>query len=100
MSYCYQDVFHQASPDAYETLLIDIIRNDPGLFMRADQVEAAWSVIDPILEVWNENTELNFPNYQAGQWGPPEAESLVAQDRRTWLLPISFEPKRGGCSVE
>jgi len=100
MSYCYQDVFHQASPDAYETLLVDIMRNDPGLFMRADQVEAAWSVIDPILEVWSENTELNFPNYQAGQWGPPEAESLVAQDRRTWLLPISFEAKRGGCSVE
>ncbi len=95
MMYCYQDVFHQPSPDAYETLLVDIMRNDPSLFMRADQVEAAWTVIQPILDVWSETKELNFPNYQAGQWGPSEAENLVARDRKTWLLPISFEPKRG-----
>jgi len=95
MMYCYQDVFHQPSPDAYETLLVDIMRNDPSLFMRADQVEAAWAVIQPILDVWSETEELNFPNYQAGQWGPAEAENLVARDRKTWLLPVSFEPKRG-----
>ncbi len=96
MRYCYQDVFHQPSPDAYETLLVDIMRNDPSLFMRADQVEAAWKVIQPVLDVWSETKELNFPNYQAGQWGPSEAENLIARDRRTWLLPVSFEPKKRG----
>lgn len=96
MTYCYQDVFHQPSPDAYETLLVDIMRNDPGLFMRADQVEAAWRVIQPVLDVWQETKALNFPNYQPGQWGPAEAESLVACDRRTWLIPVSFEPKGQG----
>ncbi|SHI53485.1 glucose-6-phosphate dehydrogenase [Propionispora hippei] len=95
MQYCYHDVFKTPSPDAYETLLVDILRDDPGLFMRADQVEAAWRVLDPILEVWRSNQELNFPNYQPGQWGPPEAEHLIAQDRRTWLPPVCAELKRG-----
>ncbi len=97
MMYCYQDVFQRPSPDAYETLLVDIMRNDPGLFMRADQVEAAWKVIQPILDVWSESKELNFPNYQPGQWGPAEAETLIARDRKTWLIPISFEPGRVKC---
>ncbi|CUH97290.1 Glucose-6-phosphate 1-dehydrogenase [Propionispora sp. 2/2-37] len=95
MHYSYREVFHTESPDAYETLLVDIMRNDPALFMRADQVEAAWAVLTPILEVWQNNQELNFPNYQPGQWGPPEAEHLIAQDRRTWLSPVCLEPKRG-----
>lgn len=95
MHYTYQEVFQTPSPDAYETLLVDIMRDDPGLFMRADQVEAAWAVLDPILHVWQNNRELHFPNYQAGQWGPPEAEHLIAQDRRTWLLPACLDPKKG-----
>jgi glucose-6-phosphate 1-dehydrogenase len=96
MHYTYGEVFQTVSPDAYETLLVDIMRGDPGLFMRADQVEAAWSVLSPILDVWENNSELNFPNYRAGQWGPQEAENLIARDRRTWLLPACLEAHKGG----
>ncbi len=98
MHYTYGEAFQTVSPDAYETLLVDIMRGDPGLFMRADQVEAAWSVLSPILDVWENNIELNFPNYQAGHWGPPEAENLIARDRRTWLLPACLETHKGGSS--
>lgn len=94
MNYSYKEVFKKPSPDAYETLLVDIMRGDPGLFMRADQVEAAWKVLLPILEAWEASQDVNFPNYQAGQWGPPEAERLVAEDRRTWMTPIYLEPKK------
>ncbi len=52
LHFTYQEVFHSKSPDAYETLLLDIIRGDSGLFMRSDQIEAAWSVLEPILNVW------------------------------------------------
>lgn len=94
MNYSYQDVFQTPSPDAYETLLVDIMRGDPGLFMRADQVEAAWYVLTPILKVWETHQDLTFPNYQTGQWGPQEAERLIAQDRRTWFTPICLEPRK------
>ncbi|MDU2064929.1 MAG: glucose-6-phosphate dehydrogenase [Sporomusaceae bacterium] len=98
MYYSYREAFSSVSPDAYETLLVDVMRGDPALFMRADQVEAAWSVMRPLLEVWQNAPELNFPNYQAGQWGPPDAEALIARDRRSWLLPACMEPKKGGSS--
>ncbi len=55
--------------------------------MRADQLEAAWSVITPILEVWESVTPADFPNYAAGSWGPEEAEVIIAQDGRAWHLP-------------
>jgi glucose-6-phosphate 1-dehydrogenase len=97
MRYCYDEVFHMPSPDAYETLLVDVLRNDPGLFMRADQVEVAWAALTPIMKSWEQNKERNFPNYNAGQWGPQEAEQLIAQDRRTWLLPICLEPNSKVC---
>ena len=60
---------------------------DATLFMRADQAEAAWSVIAPILEVWDTIKPTDFPNYQAGTWGPETAETIVAQDGRTWAMP-------------
>lgn len=98
MHYTYGEAFHSVSPDAYETLIVDIMRGDPGLFMRADQVEAAWSVLSPILDVWENNVELNFPNYPAGQWGPQDGENLIARDRRTWLLPACLDAHKGGVS--
>ena len=96
MHYTYGEAFQSVSPDAYETLIVDIMRGDPGLFMRADQVEAAWSVLRPILDVWENNMDLNFPNYQANQWGPQDAENLIANDRRTWLLPACLDTHQGG----
>jgi glucose-6-phosphate 1-dehydrogenase len=87
MSFCYQDSFKAPAPEAYETLLLDVMRGDATLFMRADQIETAWSVITPILDVWEEVTPADFPNYQAGSWGPEAAEVLIAQDGRSWLMP-------------
>ena len=76
---------HQ-SPEAYETLLLDVMLGDATLFMRADQVEAAWAAIMPILEVWESRPSLEFPNYTAGMWGPENAEALVARDGHNWAM--------------
>jgi len=89
MRFCYEDAFKVTSPEAYETLLWDVMMGDATLFMRADQVEAAWSVITPILEAWEAVTPVDLPNYQAGTWGPEAAEALIAQDGRSWLMPSS-----------
>lgn len=73
------------SPEAYETLLLDIISGDQTLFMRADQVEAAWEVVMPILNYWENNKTNNFPNYPADSWGPEYAEALIAKDGFHWF---------------
>jgi glucose-6-phosphate 1-dehydrogenase len=76
-------------PEAYETLLEDVIEGNPTLFMRGDQVEAAWKVINPIMEVWKAKVPVDFPNYTPGSWGPEDAEALIAKDGHTWFtLPI------------
>jgi glucose-6-phosphate 1-dehydrogenase len=59
--------------------------------MRADQVEAAWSVVMPVLDVWAEAHPGDFPNYHAGTWGPEAAQVLIATDGRSWLLPTLEE---------
>ena len=73
------------SPEAYETLLLDAITGDQTLFMRADQVEAAWEIIMPILNYWEKNKAPNFPNYSANSWGPENAEALIAKDGFHWF---------------
>ena len=73
-------------PEAYETLLFDILMGDATLFMRSDQVEAAWSILMPILEVWEANTTPGFPNYTVGMQGPEDAEALIARDSHNWTL--------------
>ncbi len=62
---------------------------DATLFMRADQVEAAWELLMPVLEVWTDNPAPDFPNYVAGSWGPESAEVLVARDGNSWLTPTT-----------
>jgi glucose-6-phosphate 1-dehydrogenase len=87
MRFSYRESFGDSTPEAYETLLLDVIRGDATLFMRDDQVEAAWSVITPVLQAWEATPPIDFPNYQAGTWGPEAAEALTAQDGRSWLQP-------------
>ncbi len=87
MRFSYKEAFRVAAPEAYETLLRDIMAGDATLFMRADQVEAAWQIIMPVLEVWQDNPAPDFPNYPCGAWGPESAELLVARDGRSWLTP-------------
>jgi glucose-6-phosphate 1-dehydrogenase len=87
MHFSYADTFKTRSPEAYETLLADVMMGDATLFMRADQVEASWSVLAPVLKAWASTPPIEFPDYRAGTWGPEEAEVLIAQDGRSWLEP-------------
>lgn len=85
MSFDYDDSFTSPSPEAYETLLLDVMQGDSTLFMRADQVEAAWRIVMPVLEDWENNEATDFPNYEAGSWGPKQSDALLAKDGRSWL---------------
>ena len=85
MVFRYQDAFDGDQPEAYETLLLDVMAGDATLFMRADQVEAAWRVVMPILDVWQNRQPIDFPNYMPASWGPEDAEALIAQDGHHWV---------------
>jgi glucose-6-phosphate 1-dehydrogenase len=89
MKFNYRDSFAAPSPDAYETLLWDVMKKDATLFMRADQVEAAWQLLMPVLEAWGATEPSDFPNYPAGTWGPENMQGLLAPGHR-WPLPTSL----------
>jgi glucose-6-phosphate 1-dehydrogenase len=79
----FAETFGVRYPDAYERLLMDVMRGNPALFMRRDEVEAAWAWVEPILEAWREGGEVPKP-YTAGSWGPSAAIALIERDGRTW----------------
>jgi glucose-6-phosphate 1-dehydrogenase len=79
----FAEAFRARYPDAYERLLMDVIRGNPTLFMRRDEVEAAWAWVEPILAGWQERHETPKP-YAAGTWGPSAAIALIERDSRTW----------------
>lgn len=79
----FAETFRVRYPDAYERLLMDVVRGDPTLFMRRDEVEAAWTWIEPILEAWQDADEPPT-SYPAGSWGPSAAIALVEREGRTW----------------
>jgi glucose-6-phosphate 1-dehydrogenase len=79
----FADAFQVRNPDAYERLLLDVIRGNQTLFMRRDEVEAAWRWIDPIREAWELSGTAPKP-YVAGSWGPSAAIALIERDGRTW----------------
>ncbi len=79
----FADSFHVRNPDAYERLIMDVVRGNQTLFMRRDEVEAAWKWIDPIQEAWGQNGQ-EPQGYTAGTWGPSAAIALVERDGRTW----------------
>jgi glucose-6-phosphate 1-dehydrogenase len=87
MEFNYQQAFHSASREAYETLLQEVIAGDASHFMRADQEHEAWQIVTPVLEAWTANPAHSFPNYAAGTWGPDAAEVLIAKDGRSWYNP-------------
>jgi len=89
MRFSYRGSFDVPSPDAYETLLWDIMKGDATLFMRADQVASAWQLLMPVLEAWKVTAPSDFPNYAAGAWGPEEAQGLLAQGHR-WPVPVEL----------
>ncbi len=85
MVFDYKGTYPTETPEAYETLLLDTMLGDQTLFMGADQVEAAWELIMPILSAWESKQSLSFPNYSADTWGPELAEALIAQDGYHWF---------------
>jgi glucose-6-phosphate 1-dehydrogenase len=84
MDFTYGSAFSVDSPDAYETLILDALQGDASLFTRADEVEHAWGIVDPIIAAWAEADAPAFPNYEAGTWGPPEADELMTHEGRRW----------------
>ena len=88
----YDETYGAAPSEAYETLLLDAIEGDATLFMRSDQVEAAWAVVDPVLDTWAETPPAELPNYSAGTWGPAAADRLLAADGRAWSEPLPPDP--------
>ncbi|HEX6885590.1 MAG TPA: glucose-6-phosphate dehydrogenase [Planctomycetota bacterium] len=87
MDFRYQDHFGIEPATGYERLLYDAVLGDPTLFQRADMVEAGWSVVTPVLDVWSALPPRNFPNYAAGSLGPKEADALLERDGRRWYEP-------------
>jgi glucose-6-phosphate 1-dehydrogenase len=87
MEFCYKDIFGGTTPEAYERLLLDVMTGDATLFMRRDQVEASWSWITPILERWDQLSATAPASYQAGAWGPQEADRLIEATGRHWDKP-------------
>jgi glucose-6-phosphate 1-dehydrogenase len=83
----YGKSFHRPLPEAYERLLLDVLRGDSTLFMRSDELDAAWEFITPILEAWRNAPRPNFPNYAAGTWGPAEADRLAEGCQGGWRRP-------------
>jgi glucose-6-phosphate 1-dehydrogenase len=84
MDFHYDDWFPKEPNVGYETLIYDVMIGDPTLFMRADMVEHAWRVVQPVLDAWTEKGAADLPIYPAGSAGPSEADALLARDGRRW----------------
>ena len=79
----FAEAFSGRFPEAYERLLMDVVRGNATLFMRRDEVETAWSFLDPVLQAWERGGEAPKP-YVAGSWGPAAATALIEREGRTW----------------
>jgi glucose-6-phosphate 1-dehydrogenase len=84
MNFRYGTAFGGTVPEAYETLLLDAMLGDPTLFARHDFVEASWALITPVHEAWREQAVRQIPGYEAGGWGPVEADTLMSREGRRW----------------
>jgi len=89
MDFTYGLSFAREAPEAYETLLLDAMLGDASLFTRADEVEAAWGIVTPMIDVWQQWDKDGTPDsdicfYEAGSWGPENADKLIEHDGRRW----------------
>ena len=84
MNFRYGSAFGRAVPEAYETLLLDAMLGDPTLYARHDFVEASWALITPVHERWAALAAKALPTYEAGEWGPEEADAMMAAEGRRW----------------
>lgn len=85
MEFDYGDSFTESSPEAYERLILDVLLGDPPLFPRQPEVEMSWRILDPILNYWAKQPQPT--QYEAGTWGPVEADQMLARDGRSWRRP-------------
>jgi glucose-6-phosphate 1-dehydrogenase len=86
LSFLYGTGFGADLPDAHERLVLDVLLGDPTLFMRADEFEEQWALVEPILAAWPRERVV-LPNYPAGSWGPGAADRLLRRDGRKWHSP-------------
>lgn len=84
MNFKYSDYFGTPPATGYEVLLYDGMIGDATLFQSTEMVEAGWSVVDPVLDIWSALPARDFPNYASGTWGPKESEELIERDGRAW----------------
>lgn len=87
MVFGYGTAFQVQLPEAYERLLLDAMLGDRTLFIRRDEVEAAWSIVENVIEGWERQDVKLLPTHEAGTWGPIEAEMLLAREGRAWRKP-------------
>jgi glucose-6-phosphate 1-dehydrogenase len=86
MDFNYGTSFGERSPSAYETLLLDALGGDATLYTRQDMVEASWAVVQPIIDQWNQH-KFDFPNYEAGTWGPKASDEMLERNGHEWRVP-------------
>ena len=82
MDFGYGHAFTEASPEAYERLILDVLLGDPPLFPRHEEVELSWKILDPVEEYWEKHGTPE--KYPAGSWGPQAADEMMARDGRAW----------------
>jgi glucose-6-phosphate 1-dehydrogenase len=87
MDFTYSEAFGETAAPAYETLLLDVMIGEMTLFTRSDEVEAAWRLIDPLLEYWEKHPASPMPTYAAGSWGPRESDELIGRENGGWRTP-------------
>ena len=87
MDMSYGTSFIEEAPDAYERLLLDAMVGDPTLFIRSDEVDQAWQIVQPILDTWHGDRPVPLAGYAAGTWGPKQADQLIERDGRQWRTP-------------
>ncbi len=87
LDFHYGEVFGGEPPEAYERLLLDAIHGDPTLYARADWVEQAWRLLAPVLDAWSQDPAAPLYPYEAGSWGPAEADAFIARDGGRWRTP-------------
>jgi len=85
MDFGYGSSFTEASPEAYERLILDVLLGDPPLFPRHEEVESSWRILDPLMRHWAKSGKPEA--YPAGTWGPPSADRMLERDGRTWRMP-------------
>ncbi|MEI6517100.1 MAG: glucose-6-phosphate dehydrogenase, partial [bacterium] len=84
MDFTYDSSFGVASPEAYERLLLDVMKGDATLFTRNDEIEESWDLLAPIFKAWSSPDAPPLKQYEAGTWGPAEADDLLKPMQHAW----------------